>query len=413
MSGDLIECESGLLPVGSAVLCLDLVEAVFQQALATRSLFKRREILLPDYEPDCILHRDEELRAFAQILAPALRGDRILNAMLFGLPGTGKTVVARYVLRRFASVARAQDRSVRVLYVNCRVEGSEYKVLVAMCRELGVDVPSTGLAKAELYARLFRAVDARGGAVIAVLDEVDAVYRPGESQLLYLLTRMNESTRRGKLSLTIISNSVTFKELMDARERSALFEEEILFHPYTFEQLYDILKHRAELAFHEGVVPEETLRYCAAIAAKEHGDARRALHLLRVAGELADRAGAPQVTPQHVDAAIAAIDRQVVRSALASLPIHAKLVLLAVARLCYQRGSDPTSGEVFAYYARLCRERRLRPRNERTFRSIVANLDLYGLVTARLESRGRYGRTRRIHALVTPEEVEAALCSER
>jgi cell division control protein 6 len=42
---------------------------------------------------------------------------------------------------------------------------------------------------------------------------------------------------------------------------------------------------------------------CAALAAREHGDARRALDLLRIAGELAERDNSNKLSLKHLDEA--------------------------------------------------------------------------------------------------------------
>jgi hypothetical protein len=73
-----------------------------------------------------------------------------------------------------------------------------------------------------------------------------------------------------------------------------------VFPPYDAPQLCDILKQRADIAFNEGILDEGVIPLCAALAAQEHGDARRALDLLRVSGELADRENAEKVTERHV-----------------------------------------------------------------------------------------------------------------
>jgi cell division control protein 6 len=90
---------------------------------------------------------------------------------------------------------------------------------------------------------------------------------------------------------------------LDPRVKSSLGEEELVFPPYNALQLQDILKERAESAFKEGTLQEGVIAKCAAYAAREHGDARRALDLLRVAGELAERESSKKITLEHIDAA--------------------------------------------------------------------------------------------------------------
>ena len=73
-------------------------------------------------------------------------------------------------------------------------------------------------------------------------------------------------------------------------------EEEIIFTNYNLPQIREILDARIEVAFDEGVVSEAALNLCSAMAGRESGDARRALDLLRVASEIAERSQVPTVT---------------------------------------------------------------------------------------------------------------------
>jgi len=113
---------------------------------------------------------------------------------------------------------------------------------------------------------------------------------------LYNLTRLNSELSQSQISIVGISNNLTFLDELDPRVRSSLSEEEIVFPPYNAVQLQEILRKRAKEVFREGVIrDEDVITKCAAFAAREHGDARRALDLLRVSGELAERENSPKV----------------------------------------------------------------------------------------------------------------------
>ena len=140
-------------------------------------------------------------------------------------------------------------------------------------------------------------------AIVLVLDEIDQAVKKISDNFIYTLTRLNSELKNAQISIVGISNSLTFMDNLDPRVRSSLGEEEIVFPPYNALQLQDILRERAEQAFKEGILEEGVIAKCAAFAAREHGDARRALDLLRVAGELAEREGSKTVTLMHIDEA--------------------------------------------------------------------------------------------------------------
>jgi len=266
------------------------LDLIFEQVLSGGQIFKDRNLLRHDYMPTSLPHREEQIRRLGSVLAPALSKERVSNLFAYGKTGTGKTIVARFVLDRLQKKARDYGRAVDTSYVNCRLAGTNYRVIADLCRGLGQEVPFTGLAVGELVDRLRDALRSRGSAFLVVLDEIDAlVKRSEDDSLLYELTRINESLNGGWIGVIGISNDLHFKDFLDPRVLSSLGEEELVFKPYSSDELYDILRDRAEAAFQLGALEEGALRLCAAMAAGEHGDARRALDLLRVAGEIGER----------------------------------------------------------------------------------------------------------------------------
>jgi len=183
------------------------------------------------------------------------------------------------------------------------------------------------------------------------------------------------------------------KEFLDPRVFSSLSEEELVFRPYDAGELRNILFERSKLSFREGVLSESALNICSALAAAEHGDARRALDLLRVAGEVAERQGAGTITEEHVRLAEKNIEHNRVIEALKNLTLHSKLVLLSVYHL--NRPSANT-GEIYDVYNDLCGEFGAGLLTQRRLGSLINELDSMGLVNAKVVSMGRYGRTKKI-----------------
>ncbi|MEM3488151.1 MAG: hypothetical protein QXO75_00580 [Nitrososphaerota archaeon] len=220
---------------------------------------------------------------------------------------------------------------------------------------------------------------------------------------------MNEAAEGGQLSIVGVSNDLMFKEMLDPRVLSSLSEEEIVFHPYTAIELIDILSERAALAFREGAVPQPVINLCAALAAAEHGDARRALDLLRVAAEIAERNGSIVVNEGHVKAALGVIEQGRVYEALSTLPLHGRIVLMAAFHAARSGVQRVTSGMVYNYYRELCRNLGLDPLTDRRVSSLLSELDMLGVISCDIVSFGRYGRTRRIVLKVPIEEIRSVL----
>ncbi|MCS7124179.1 MAG: ORC1-type DNA replication protein [Candidatus Bathyarchaeota archaeon] len=389
-----------------------VLDEVFSKFFSNAGIFKDREVLRHDYLPERLPHREEQIKRVGEAVAPVLKGARCSNIFVYGKTGTGKTAVTKYVLTRLEAKAKEIGSPVSFCYVNCRLAGTEYRVLASLCNSLQLHVPFTGLSAGEVFERFKVGLDSAKRLMLIALDEVDALVKSRSDILLYELTRINETLSQSKVSIIGISNDLRFKEFLDPRVLSSLSEEEIVFRPYDASELRTILAERAQMAFREGALSEGALSLCAALAAAEHGDARRALDLLRVAGEVAERRGANVVKEEHVREAEKLIEHNRVVEALANLTLHSKLVMLSVFHLVRANGYKAVTGEIYEVYNELCGELGIAPLTQRRVSTLVNELDALGLLNAQVTSMGRYGRTKKIRLEVTRTLVKEAFSSD-
>jgi len=256
------------------------------------------------------------------------------------------------------------------------------------------------LSTSELFRRFIKGLDSKGVFLIIVLDEIDELVKSKGDSLLYELTRINESLIEGKVSVVGISNDLKFKEFLDPRVLSSLSEEEIIFSPYNAKELKDILQQRAVLAFYENAINDGALSLCAALAAAEHGDARRALDLLRVAGELAEREGSDFVSENHIRKAERRMEHDRVVEILENLPLHSKLILCSMYLLNKANVQYAITGDIYQIYSELCKLSGFSTLTQRRVSGIINELDTIGLLNTRVVSLGRYGRTKKIFLAV-------------
>lgn len=374
----------------------DTLDIVFENFLCNTLVFKDRNVLRHDYVPTKLPHREAQIRFLGMIIAPLLKAARCSNVFIYGKPGTGKTAVIKYVLKRLTEKASELGAAVQVGYVNCRLAGTQYRVLTRLCEILHTKIPFTGLAQGEVFDRFRNVLEKQEVLFVAVLDEIDEFVKNRGDDLLYELTRVNESLKNSKISLVGISNDLSFKNLLDPRVLSCLGEEEVVFRPYNASELQDILWGRADLAFHDNVLSESAVSLCAALAAAEHGDARRALDLLRVAGEVTERAESQTITERHVRMAEERIEHDRTLQTLTNLTKHSKFVLYSVYLLGKAKVHSAITGDIYEVYAELCREIGAPSLTQRRVSGLINELDTMGLLNARLVSRGRYGRTKKI-----------------
>ena len=391
------------------------LDNIFNSAMKN-SLFNDKRILQTNYSPENIPHREKQIESIASILAPILRGERASNLFLYGKTGTGKTLSVQYVASEISKRAESMGVSVRIEYLNCKlkkVADTEYRILAALIEKLGGSVPATGLPTDAVYARFIELIDNKKQLVILIFDEIDQAIKKISDSFLYSLTRLNSELSNSQLSLIGISNDVTFLENIDPRVRSSLGEEEIIFPPYNAIQLQDILNERCKNSFKEGVLEEGVVAKCAAFAAREHGDARRALDLLRIAGELSERDGSKKVNEHYIDLANKKIERDKILDIIETEPAQFQTVLYSIIQLTKERKKDPNlgnffTGDVYNYYQETCAKGRSDVLTQRRISDIIAEIDMLGLINATVISKGRHGRTREIKLSIPSNLVEKA-----
>ena len=386
----------------------------FETFLSKDSLFRDKKVLQASYNPKNIQHRDDEINQIANILAPCLRLEKPSNIFLYGKTGTGKTLCARHTAENLVLVAKDRNIPVHSIYLNCklkRVADTEYRLISQMITEIGPsdiwkgkELPATGLPTDEVYKIFVNLLEQKKQVLIIILDEIDQLIKKAGDGIIYNLTRFNQDLKNCQICLVGISNDLMFIDNIDPRVKSSLSEEEIVFPPYNALQLQSILKDRAGKAFRDDVMGQGVIEKCAAYAAREHGDARRALELLRVAGELCERDGGTKVMLKHIDSAEEKIEKDRVIEITKTQPKQHQATLYSVLLLSGKRETIYT-GEVYDVYKDLCERIGLRPLTQRRLSDIIAELDMLGIINAKVISKGRMGRTREISLAIPSSTI--------
>ena len=381
---------------------------IFTQYMQKRNVIvKNKKILQSSYIPANLPHRMDKINEIVEILAPSLNKDKPSNILIFGKTGTGKTAVMNFIGKELKK-ADEQQMNCAFIYVNCEVVDTPYGILYNISNQIITDpskkIPFTGWSLDKIFAELTEYIDKEDKVFIIVLDEIDRSFQKNGDDIFYYLTTINEVLQNSRVSIIGITNNAKFTELLSPKIKSRLGEEKIIFPPYNVQQLQDILYDRAKDAFDDDVLDDDVIPYCAALSAQDMGDARRALDLLRMSADIAERNGDKRITAAHVRYAKNKIELDAVTEVVKTLTIQSKTVLMSVIKNTEDGMSTMTTGDVYTTYKTICEAISQSVLTQRRVAGLISELDMLGIVHARVKSFGRAGRTKEIE-LSTPKEI--------
>ncbi|MBI2005405.1 MAG: AAA family ATPase [Candidatus Aenigmarchaeota archaeon] len=267
--------------------------------LEQSKIFKNEEILSPEYLPDMLPHRENQIKQLADNLLPASKGRKPQNTLIFGSSGIGKTATAKCVFREFEEYS-----GIKTVYLNCWDYNTSLAVLTKIVSEFGMFVQRRGWAKDEIISRLTEALEKSKKSLLVCLDEVDQlVYK--DQKVLYDLLRLNQYVKNS-VGLIFISNNPHVFANLEARITSSLSLDEIEFKPYTLQEMKDILQERVDYGFHS--VEEGVVALASAHALNKNGDVRVGLECLLKAGRLAEKENSDKVQVIHIKKVLRTVD---------------------------------------------------------------------------------------------------------
>lgn len=358
-------------------------------------IFKDEEKLSPEFVPQYLPHRENELNMLKTFFSSIIDGRPSISTRVIvsGAVGTGKSVLVKLFGQTAVSEALKKGVDLRFLYVNCRISRTTFSILRKLIEQLKARLPERGLSNEELFHKFLDYLDYKGLYAIIALDEVEILLREEGSEPFYLFSRVGEERSRiPRISTIFVFRNPEILDALDASTRSSILGNIIHLKEYDYNQLYDILKYRASLAFMHDVLMDDSIHLIADIAS-ERGDARYALDILWRAGKYAEAENAPKVTPEHVRKATASVYPTIRREHLEYLEEHSKLILLSLAKaLDAERSAYVTSSTLNDYYKMVCEEYDVEPKSYTSFWEALQRLDDLGIIKIRVVSEGSKGR---------------------
>jgi len=383
-----------------------------------KKIFRNKALVKVSYIPEKlsdILHREVVIKKLQNYLLDVFQGLAPNNIIIYGKMGTGKTVVTSLVLKDLQEVANENGIKLTILNVNCEGlsdNGVMGMINNALIYEIDGKMKDTiGNSMSRNSINLKKYYNKLDGLLIIVLDEIDKIKNPNIiNQLMRTISTKNQQPP----CLIMITNNIHFKESLAGHTKSIMAENEIQFNPYDAEQLSDILKARAREAFYPNVLAEVVIHLCAALAAQEHGDARKAMNLTLKSGEVAEAKGKEIIEEEDVREANEIIEIDRINEIVKTLPTQSKLVLYSIILLRSKgrEGKNVTTGEMYNIYRQICQHLDIDILTQRRATDLMSELDMLGLVNAIVVTKGRYGRTKEVSLSIPVENTRNILLED-
>jgi len=388
---------------------------IFQNGVPPNKIFRDKRVFNVGYLPKRLIARDKEIDTVKELFIPILQDhSKPENAIIYGKTGTGKSAVVRYVLNDLVEYLAQSETGPQYLpvHIEC-TRHTTVTILTTIIRELSPElaIPRSGLATSTYYDTLWQQMNAKSQNLILVLDEIDQLR---DDAILYTLTRATENCNLAEdltISVIGISNNISYMKRLDQRVLSSLGKTDLLFDPYNAPQLEEILTDRL-VGFQEGVLDEGVVGLCAALSAQDHGDARKAIHLLRRAGVVAERADRPRVTTGDVERAFTELESDKVSNYIEVLPTQEKAVLFTIALMVKAGRRKIYSGDVYINYTRLAESLDLKTLSSPRVSGIISQLEIEGVIKATITPKGGRGMSREIFLIPDLKQVCAAVCED-
>jgi cell division control protein 6 len=372
-----------------------VVEDIFPKLCAKPTVFKNTEILRKGHHPCSlqeVLHRDGVIIQYSTFLKDAMFGIVPDNILIYGTFGVGKTMLTKLITSELVHAVNQAGRKIIVIYIYCGTMNALSQIMRYINQTLFESIPNLtkkvmGGSNAKNFEYFFELVNQSDVPIVIIFDEIDKLKDPN---VINEFSRIKEcGFTKNNVCVIGITNDTNFYTNLDGRTKSVIGQHELFIKPYNAEELAGILEARAKVAFVDGALDRVVIPICSAFGAQDNGDARLALDLLRVAGELADERGNSII--EEIDARTAKnrieLNRQL--EVVGSLPTQTKAVLFASVYKYEQVGANVEATDVYTAYSQICKIINLDPVTQRRVNDYLGELNVLGILSVNKISRGR------------------------
>ncbi len=368
----------------------------FEDYLNKASIFLDESKLDPNYIPEKLPHREKELSLLSQLFIGLILNPNSISRkiLITGNTGIGKTATIKLMGLSLIKIAKKRDIGIKYVHVNCRKERTSYKVLINIISSLIDDFPKRGYSPQDLLEIIIEILNKKNLHLLLILDELKYLIRK-EEDLIYSLTRAGDDLINSPQRISIIGivRNISCLNNLDSSTLSTLQKNIIKFNNYSLNQIFDILKYRANLSFANGAVPDKIISMIANIVLK-NGDIRHGLNILWKAGKIAETMNLKIINSECVRLANQDLIPFSTQDIIKFMNIHELLLILAIIR-CLKKNfhnSEISFLEIQELYAIMCENLQKKSRSNSQLWNYLQNFKKENLITIRIQSKDIKGR---------------------
>lgn len=361
--------------------------------LYDETIFRNIDAFNPDYVPENYIHRESQMEALAICLRPALRGGRPVNTVVLGSPATGKTTAINKI---FEMVGETSDRVVCV-YVNCQLHTTRFNIFSQIYNELfGHMPPETGVPFSRIYGKIMKYLRDEDKAMVVALDDVNYLFHSkNANKIFYDILRAHEEFKGVRTGIFAILSDIEFRYMLDKNVNSVFIPHEVIFDPYSPNEMRDILTDRIKAGFYPDVISDEILDMIVDQASSA-GDLRIGIDLLRVSGNFAEADASKTIEEKHVLEAMKSTGSVSLKSTLKTLSDQEKMLLKVIAE---SEDEDLVAGDIYNSF-------KIRTSTSyASFDRTLNKLEFLRLIDTKFTGKGVKGNSRMVILRFNPKEI--------
>lgn len=367
-------------------------------------VFRDERTLSPEYVPESLPRREDEMARLARDLRPILQeGSFPVQIAVLGGPGFGKTATVKRTMEEITREASERGYSIFFSYYNCHTTRSKTAILRHLLGSK-FNISARGFSDEEVLEMMMKRLEKTNSHLVLALDES---YMLDSNDVLSLVHAAEFfGPGKARISLILISRPTEWSHTLKDK-LSEYLHDQIDVKGYTKEDLVEILTYRAELAFKPGVVSPDITDMVAEIASQTM-NARHGIEILHSAGRIADLEGKSEITAEMIREGKANVYPELRTTALEQLNLYEKLAALGISRRLKHKGvTSTTIKEGYHYFKIACEEHGQKPQNESAYREYIDQLNKIGIIEKIVKpiGKGKPGRRARITIFDIPAIV--------